>query len=35
MSVQKFRGLIQNAELGTKDKEWFPVWLKRFAEYVG
>lgn len=33
MSVQAFKRLVRSSELGSKDKEWFPAWLKRFAEY--
>lgn len=35
MSVQQFKQLVRNGNFGAKDKEWFPAWLKRFAEAVG
>ncbi len=34
MSVQAFRRLVRNGDFGAKDTEWFPAWLKRFAEYL-
>ena len=33
MSLREFKGLIRNGDFGKKDKEWFPAWLKRFAEH--
>ena len=34
MTVQAFRSIVLSATFGRKDREWFPVWLKRFGEYA-
>ncbi len=34
MSVKKFCGLLNEAEVGKHDKKWFPRWLRRYAAMV-
>ena len=34
MTVQAFRSIVLSGTFGRKDREWFPVWLKRFGEYA-
>ena len=34
MSVTSFNELIKQAKYGKTDKEWFPRWIRRYAETV-
>jgi hypothetical protein len=35
MSVQEFHKLVHVASFGKADKQWFPTWIKRYAEFAG
>ena len=35
MSLQEFHKLVHVASFGKADKQWFPTWIKRYAEFAG
>ncbi|MCA9065531.1 MAG: phage integrase N-terminal SAM-like domain-containing protein, partial [Planctomycetaceae bacterium] len=35
MSVREFARVVRAGEFGEKDRQWFPAWLRRYAEFVG
>ena len=35
MSLRHFQQLIQAGSFSRTDREWFPRWIKRYAEFVG
>ena len=35
MSVREFARAVRAGEFGEKDRQWFPAWLRRYAEFVG
>lgn len=35
MSLRRFQQLIQSGSFSRTDREWFPRWIKRYAEFVG
>ena len=35
VSVRRFQQLIQSEGFSRSDREWFPRWIKRYAEFVG
>ena len=34
MSVREFTKRVGVADFGKADKQWFPAWLKRYAEFA-
>ena len=35
MSLSRFRQLVQSGSFSRTDREWFPRWIRRYAEFVG
>jgi len=35
MSFRRFQQLVQSGSFSRMDREWFPRWIRRYAEFVG